>query len=75
MNIKKMSNSRKNKNTLTFDMNKSKDQLRKEITQSLTPEQRLQKLSSLINFTKKFSKNYSKAFQERLKKGNYFILK
>ncbi len=70
-----MTSKQRNKNSLPYEVNKSKDELLTEIATSLTPEERLQKLTRMINFTKQFSENYSKAFQHRLKEGNYFILK
>ena len=63
------------KRTLHFEVNKPKEQIRLEIASSLSPEERLLKLTQLISFAKQFSKNYHNAFQKRLKEGNAFILK
>jgi len=71
----KMTSKQRNKNPLPYEVNKSKDELVAEIATSLTPDERLQKLTRMINYTKQFSGNYSKALQRRLEEGNYFILK
>ena len=70
-----MTSKQRNKNPLPYEVNKSKDELVAEIATSLTPDERLQKLTRMINYTKQFSGNYSKALQRRLEEGNYFILK
>lgn len=66
------SNTRK---PLHFETTKSKDQLRREIAASLTPEQRLARLNEMIRFNKQFSPNYRKAFEKRLYEDDVFILK
>ena len=63
------------KKPLSFEVNKSKEELRNELASSLSPEERLQKLTRMIRFNKQFSKNYYKAVRKRLKDGNPFILK
>ncbi|GEM_PF-3080604 len=63
------------KRPLLFETDKSKEELKREIALSLTPEERLQKLTRMILFNKQFSKNYHEAVQKRLKEGNIFILK
>lgn len=70
-----MKKNQQSREPLSFEIKKSKDELRKEIAKSLTPEERLQRLTQMIYFAKKHSKVYSKAFQKRLKQGNNFILK
>jgi len=70
----KMKTSRDKGKPLHFEVSKSKQQMRKEIALRLTPEERLQKLTEMINFNKKFNNNYYKALQKRLKEGNAFIL-
>jgi hypothetical protein len=71
----KMKKTPGNKKPLPFEVNRSKDELLNEIAASLTPEERLQKLTRIIHFTKQFSENYYNAFQQRLNEGNYHILK
>jgi len=69
---------KKNSNSgtpLPFDTKKTKDQLRREIAMSLTPEQRLQKLNAMIRFNKRFSPHYREAFLRRLYEGDAYILK
>jgi len=60
---------------LSFEVDKSKEELRKELASSLSPEERLQKLTRIIQFNKQFSKNYHKAVQKRVQESNPFILK
>ena len=62
-------------NPLYFETTKSKDQIRREIALSLTPEQRLQKLMAMIRFNKRYSPDYRKAFLSRLNEGDAYILK
>jgi hypothetical protein len=63
------------KKPLPFEVYRSKEELKKEIASSLSPEERLKKLTRMIRFNKQFSKHYYKAVQKRLKEGNTFILK
>lgn len=60
---------------LPFEKNKDKETLKGEIARSLTPEERLRKLTQMMEFNKKFSPNYQKAVEKRLKEGNAYILK
>jgi hypothetical protein len=71
----KMKTNKDKKRPLHFETDKSKEELKREIALSLTPEERLQKLNRMIRFNKQFSENYQKAFQKRLEEGNTFILK
>lgn len=70
-----MKEHQQNKKSLSFEVQKSKEELRRVITLSLKPAERLQRLTRMIYFAKQFSKNYSNAFQRRLNKGKTFILK
>lgn len=63
------------KKQIPFEVKKSKNKLRREISLSLSPEERLQKLTRMMNFNKKFSEKYQKAFKKRLKEDNAYILK
>ncbi len=60
---------------LHFVTGKSKDELKREIATSLTPEERLRKLNRMIRFSKKFSPNYRRALEQRINEGNVFILR
>ena len=70
-----MNKSSHTRKPLHFETTKSKDQLRREIAASLTPEQRLARLNEMIRFNKQFSPNYRKAFEKRLYQDDVFILK
>lgn len=70
-----MNKSSYTRKALHFETTKPKDQLRREIAASLTPEQRLAKLNEMIRFNKQFSPNYRKAFERRLYEDDVFILK
>ncbi len=60
---------------LPFERDKDKETLKSEIAGSLTPEERLSKLTQMMEFNKKFSPNYKKAVEKRLRKGKGYILK
>jgi len=60
---------------LPFERDKDKETLKSEIAWSLTPEERLRKLTQMMEFNKKFSPNYKKAFERRLKEGDAHILR
>ena len=70
-----MKTSRNKKKQIPFEVNKSKEELRREISVSLNPEERLHKLTRMMHFNKQFSENYHKAIEKRLKEDNAFILK
>ncbi|MFP4620929.1 MAG: hypothetical protein ACLFM7_06425 [Bacteroidales bacterium] len=54
---------------LPFERDKDKETLKSEIARSLTPEERLRKLTQMMEFNKKFSPNYKKAVEKRLREG------
>ena len=58
-----------------FEREKDKETLKSEIAKSLTPEERLRKLTQMMEFNKEFTPNYKKAFERRLKEGNAYILR
>jgi hypothetical protein len=58
-----------------FERDKDKETLKSEIARSLTPEERLRKLTQMMEFNKKFTPNYKKAFERRLKEGDVYILR
>jgi len=60
---------------LPFERDKDKETLKSEIARSLTPEERLRKLTQMMEFNKKFSPNYKRAVEKRLREGKGYILK
>ena len=58
-----------------FEREKDKETLKSEIARTLTPEERLRKLTQMMEFNKKFTPNYKEAVEKRLKKGNVYILR
>ena len=58
-----------------FERGKDKKTLKSEIARTLTPEERLRKLTQMMEFNKKFTPNYKKAFERRLKEGDAYILR
>ena len=70
-----MDQSPNGKKRLPLEVKRSKEQVVRGISISLTPEQRLEKLNQMIHFNKRFSDNYTKALKRRLEQDNVFVLR